>query len=662
MTGSHESHHRDRRFAVVISILLIIAGIEINPGPNYPNQSKEEKDRTEAIQISQKKGKPDQQPDPSICTNSKISAIASSITASTSNAAATTTPTQDKTTLRTLIKTTRKVIEENDESDDSTSILYEIQNYETQNSDYVTESDPQPLVAERNTASKRPKKRKERSPGMHEGKKHKIQMSEDQEEKNKKLTQMSNSTSETVSTIIQDFQQRAMQFFTEELSLIQNSIAELGKQLNSKLEIHKTKIESLETQVTDITEVITSSKVTTDDLINQINSMNKTIQLLQDDSITKQQQIAILTDQLVNVPPPQDYSGDKIKKLTLRLQQCEQDIDRQENYSRRECLILTKLPILRHQQSLEEQTDLLAQLIFNNNNVTINSEAIHYLGRHPSKTATAPAIIKFTFRREADEFFQTFIHNRKALVNTPFKFTNIEKSFSKQSRLKRKILLPHHLYLKRNGESSSLHDTILKHNSTSYTVNSEDNSIQPRPTWNVQEVERQTKIYLEKFSKQSFQPRQNKGTSAINQQIRIQERAMEIDEIQSTSSTVQSFNNHNTNKDNINSLSTSIRKEQDLSIGQRVQNFFSTFSQNNNTTQPAYKAPFIPEHNTPYGIEEDEEDEYASDEDTTLKPKPKTIQAIAKQAKKDKRANTVKKMNEARAKKFPPCKQTRDPK
>ena len=176
-----------------------------------------------------------------------------------------------------------------------------------------------------------------------------------------------------------------------------------------------------------------------------------------------------------------------------------------------ECVILQFLPRLRQNQLLVDQIYLITQLLYPYRNPNISWEAIHYLGTLQDPYKPPPAILKFSFRQEKDDFFQKFIQLENAQkLNSVFAQTRISNSLSKPSMLRRSLLLSHHIHLCKNREPSSLKDTPLKLHGIHYTVDYRSEQITSELTLSTRQVEEERRIFLEsRFQHQQpeLQPR-----------------------------------------------------------------------------------------------------------------------------------------------------------
>ena len=184
----------------------------------------------------------------------------------------------------------------------------------------------------------------------------------------------------------------------------------------------------------------------------------------------------------------------------------EDAIEKAENYSRRECVILQFLPPLLQDQTLFDQIYQLIRILYPDWNPNISWKAIHYLGPQRNPNRPPPAILKFSFRSEKEEFFQRFIHtDNNPIQNSDFATTRISNSLSKTSLLRRSMLLSHHIHLRNLGEPSSLRETCLKLHGIVYTIDYRTGQISPEPTWSLAQVEIERQTFLESRAQQQQQ-------------------------------------------------------------------------------------------------------------------------------------------------------------
>ena len=229
--------------------------------------------------------------------------------------------------------------------------------------------------------------------------------------------------------------------------------------------------------------------------------------------------MSVLQHKVDTMPEPtQGAAADPttITNLTTRITHLETTVEKLEDYSRRECMILTGLPRLCNQQQLIDLVKELIAVIYQGTSRQMPTEAIHYLGRQNNLNRTPPCIIKFSFRRDAEDFFYKFINAHAQLQQSNFKGTRINHSLSATSREKRKALLPHHLYLKRNGHQPTLRGGTLKVRGRDYHYDLQTQLIQPPPTWDIQQVERDEEVRQSRWGPDAnIQHPRNTATAGI---------------------------------------------------------------------------------------------------------------------------------------------------
>ena len=134
-------------------------------------------------------------------------------------------------------------------------------------------------------------------------------------------------------------------FLQEEFATLYNKLSDMEAVANHQFQDHFQKIESISLQLTDVQITSNTQEAKIASLNHQLETNTQDIMSLKKQNEDLQLHISVLTNQLeIAIDPNHRQATPNQDTICDRLLQCELDLENQENYSRRECLVITRLP------------------------------------------------------------------------------------------------------------------------------------------------------------------------------------------------------------------------------------------------------------------------------------------------------------------------------